>query len=120
MDASSSFWDDDDWEIVSTSSQPRSPSPKGDTSGSEAAPGAAEAIGTTVQALVPAQTSVPRLLVSHNMPGWKEDYLSSILEAEKNNPVNQELVEACEFALGSQSPPHLPLNAQQEEGLYRN
>ncbi|KAH8783423.1 autophagy-related protein 16 [Diaporthe sp. PMI_573] len=29
------------------------------------------------------------------MPGWKEEYLSSILEAEKSNPVNQELVEAC-------------------------
>ncbi|KAK7711069.1 autophagy protein 16, interacts with Atg12p-Atg5p [Diaporthe eres] len=29
------------------------------------------------------------------MPGWKDDYLSSILEAEKNSPVNQELVDAC-------------------------
>lgn len=31
----------------------------------------------------------------YNMPGWREDYLSSLLEAEKNNPVNHELVEAC-------------------------
>jgi hypothetical protein len=38
------------------------------------------------------------------MPGWKEEYLSSILEAEKSNPVNQELVEACKFALRSQGP----------------
>jgi hypothetical protein len=30
------------------------------------------------------------------MPGWKEDYLSSLIEAGKNNPVNQELVDACE------------------------
>lgn len=29
------------------------------------------------------------------MPGWKDEYLSSLLEAEKNSPVNQELVEAC-------------------------
>ncbi|ROW12365.1 hypothetical protein VMCG_00675 [Cytospora schulzeri] len=29
------------------------------------------------------------------MPGWKDEYLSSLLEAEKNSPVNQDLVEAC-------------------------
>lgn len=29
------------------------------------------------------------------MPGWKDEYLSSLLEAERNNPVNFELVEAC-------------------------
>ncbi|KAI3399898.1 hypothetical protein diail_5409 [Diaporthe ilicicola] len=29
------------------------------------------------------------------MPGWKDEYLSSILRAEKSSPVDQELVEAC-------------------------
>lgn len=32
------------------------------------------------------------------MPGWKDDYLSSILEAERSNPVNFDLVEACTLA----------------------
>lgn len=122
MDASSWSGDDDDWEIVSTSPQPRSPSPKGKTSGSEAAPApapapAAEAIGILVeaQASVPAAPSVIHIQPSNNMPGWKEEYLSSILEAEKSNPVNQELVEACKFALRSQvSAPHLPCIGQRE------
>lgn len=38
------------------------------------------------------------------MPGWKDDYLSSILEAEKSSPVNHELVEACKLGLGFQIP----------------
>ncbi|KAF3769590.1 hypothetical protein M406DRAFT_319982 [Cryphonectria parasitica EP155] len=29
------------------------------------------------------------------MPGWKDDYLSSLLEAERNSPVNLALVDAC-------------------------
>ncbi|KAK3692169.1 autophagy-related protein 16 [Podospora appendiculata] len=29
------------------------------------------------------------------MPGWRDEYLSGILEAEKRNPVNREIVEAC-------------------------
>lgn len=29
------------------------------------------------------------------MPGWKDDYLTSLLDAERNNPVNLDLVEAC-------------------------
>lgn len=29
------------------------------------------------------------------MPGWRDEYFSSLLEAERNNPVNIELVEAC-------------------------
>ncbi|PKS13264.1 hypothetical protein jhhlp_000035 [Lomentospora prolificans] len=29
------------------------------------------------------------------MPGWKDEYLAGLLQAEKNNPVNMELVEAC-------------------------
>lgn len=41
------------------------------------------------------------------MPGWKDEYLSSILEAEKNSPVNQELVEACK--LGSKANPRTSL-----------
>ncbi|KAG8165456.1 hypothetical protein KVR01_004008 [Diaporthe batatas] len=86
MDASSSLGGDDDWEIVSTSSRPRSPSPTREASRSEAAP---------VQAPVAAHTPLSTVHLSYNMPGWKEDYLSSILEAEKNSPVNHELVEAC-------------------------
>lgn len=107
MDASSWSGDDDDWEIVSTSPRPRSPSPKGKTSGSEEAPAAAaEATGILVeaQASVPAAPSVIHIRLNNNMPGWKEEYLSSILEAEKSNPVNQELVEACKLALRSQIP----------------
>ncbi|KAI1412949.1 autophagy protein 16 [Hypoxylon sp. FL1857] len=29
------------------------------------------------------------------MPDWRSDYLTSIQEAERNNPVNKDLVEAC-------------------------
>lgn len=29
------------------------------------------------------------------MPGWREEYLASIREQEKNNPVNLELVDLC-------------------------
>lgn len=29
------------------------------------------------------------------MPGWKDEYLSSLMEAERNSPVNLDLVEAC-------------------------
>lgn len=29
------------------------------------------------------------------MPGWKDDYLSALLEAERSNPINFDLVEAC-------------------------
>ncbi|KAI1421693.1 autophagy-related protein 16 [Xylaria sp. FL1777] len=29
------------------------------------------------------------------MPHWRDDYLASLQEAELNNPVNKELVEAC-------------------------
>lgn len=29
------------------------------------------------------------------MPGWKDDYLSALLEAERDSPVNLELVDAC-------------------------
>ncbi|PSS00998.1 autophagy protein 16-domain-containing protein [Coniella lustricola] len=29
------------------------------------------------------------------MPGWKDDYLSALLEAERDNPINLELVDAC-------------------------
>lgn len=125
MDASSSSGDDDDWEIVSTSSRPRSPSPKGrhSKSGTEAAPAgaaaaAAEATATATkaQALTPAAPPTPRTPLSNIMPGWKDEYLSSILEAERNSPVNQELVDACE--LGPRfhaNSPHLPCITQQEE-----
>ncbi|KAK3934926.1 autophagy protein 16 [Diplogelasinospora grovesii] len=29
------------------------------------------------------------------MPGWRDEYLAGIWDAEKNNPVNDELVQAC-------------------------
>ncbi|KAI0430318.1 autophagy-related protein 16 [Xylaria sp. FL1042] len=29
------------------------------------------------------------------MPHWRDDYLAALQEAERNNPVNRELVEAC-------------------------
>ncbi|KAI0879191.1 autophagy-related protein 16 [Hypoxylon argillaceum] len=29
------------------------------------------------------------------MPNWRDDYLASLQEAERNSPVNKELVEAC-------------------------
>ncbi|KAI1751469.1 autophagy-related protein 16 [Xylaria castorea] len=29
------------------------------------------------------------------MPHWRDDYLASLQEAERNNPVNKDLVEAC-------------------------
>ncbi|KAI1180450.1 autophagy-related protein 16 [Nemania sp. FL0916] len=29
------------------------------------------------------------------MPSWRDDYLASLQEAERNNPVNKDLVEAC-------------------------
>ncbi|KAI1453620.1 autophagy protein 16 [Annulohypoxylon moriforme] len=29
------------------------------------------------------------------MPDWRSDYLSSLQEAERNNPVNKDLVQAC-------------------------
>ncbi|KAJ0118413.1 hypothetical protein J7T55_009196 [Diaporthe amygdali] len=98
MDASSLSGDDDDWEIVSTSFRSRSPSPKPKTSESEAesvAAAASETIGITVEVPTPAAPPTPLILLSFNMPGWKDEYLSSILEAERNSPVNQELVEAC-------------------------
>lgn len=34
------------------------------------------------------------------MPGWKDDYIAALVEAEKSNPVNAELVDACKFSLG--------------------
>lgn len=37
-------------------------------------------------------SSLPGVVV---MPGWKDDYLSALLEAERDNPVNLELVDAC-------------------------
>lgn len=120
MDASSSSGDDDDWEIVSTSSRPRSPSPKHKTSESGAGPAAAAAVATeefaaNVQAPpTQAPSSTSRILLSDIMPGWKDDYLSSILEAEKNSPVNQELVDACKLGPRYQETPLLPCIAQQE------
>lgn len=119
MDASSSSGDDDDWEIVSTSSRPRSPSPKHKTSESGAGPAVAAAVATeefaaNVQAPTQAPSSTSRILLSDIMPGWKDDYLSSILEAEKNSPVNQELVDACKLGPRYQETPLLPCIAQQE------
>ncbi|KAK1768583.1 autophagy protein 16 [Phialemonium atrogriseum] len=29
------------------------------------------------------------------MPGWREEYLAAIREAERNNPVNRDLIEVC-------------------------
>lgn len=29
------------------------------------------------------------------MPGWRDEYLANLQEAERNNPVNRDLVEAC-------------------------
>jgi hypothetical protein len=29
------------------------------------------------------------------MPDWRDDYLASLQEAERNNPINKDLVEAC-------------------------
>jgi len=29
------------------------------------------------------------------MPGWREEFLSGIQEAERQNPANHELVDAC-------------------------
>lgn len=29
------------------------------------------------------------------MAGWKDEYLAHLRNAEKNNPVNMEIVEAC-------------------------
>jgi hypothetical protein len=37
------------------------------------------------------------------MPDWREGYLASLQEAERNNPVNKDLVEACKLAT---SPSH--------------
>lgn len=31
------------------------------------------------------------------MPGWKDDYLTALLEAERSNPVSFDLVEACKL-----------------------
>lgn len=38
------------------------------------------------------------------MATWKDEYIAHIREAEKNNPVNLEIVEACI------STPHTPLS----------
>lgn len=32
------------------------------------------------------------------MPDWRSDYLESLQEAERNNPVNKDLVQACQLA----------------------
>lgn len=29
------------------------------------------------------------------MAGWKDEYLAHLRDAEKNNPVNMDIVEAC-------------------------
>ena len=33
------------------------------------------------------------------MPDWRDEYLVNIQEAERNNPVNRDLVAACEFLI---------------------
>lgn len=38
------------------------------------------------------------------MPDWRSDYLTSLQEAERNNPVNKDLVTACS---SSDTPPLL-------------
>ncbi|ROV95036.1 hypothetical protein VPNG_09458 [Cytospora leucostoma] len=75
MDGSSSS--DDEWEIIPTST-PSKPKSK----------------AVRIEVTVPAGTSSTSPKPSI-MPGWKDEYLSSLLEAEKNSPVNQDLVEAC-------------------------
>ncbi|KAJ4391158.1 autophagy protein 16, interacts with Atg12p-Atg5p [Gnomoniopsis smithogilvyi] len=46
----------------------------------------------------PAIFEVPRAATpvsSSTMPGWKDEYLTALLEAERSNPVSFDLVEAC-------------------------
>lgn len=51
----------------------------------------------------PQQTSTAILEASRSitsqpiMPGWKDDYLAALLEAERSNPVSFDLVEACKL-----------------------
>lgn len=42
------------------------------------------------------------------MASWKDEYLVSILNAEKNNPVNAEIAEAC-MPTSSPHSPSFPL-----------
>ncbi|KAK7742031.1 autophagy protein 16, interacts with Atg12p-Atg5p [Cytospora paraplurivora] len=76
MDGSSSG--DDEWEVIPTLT-PSSPESK----------------AVRIEVTVPAGPS-SHSPISSIMPGWKDEYLSSLLEAEKNSPVNRDLVEASE------------------------
>lgn len=41
------------------------------------------------------------------MPDWRDEYLASLREAEQNNPVNHELIQACKKQPLSPDPLHL-------------
>lgn len=103
-DDGSSF--SDEWEVISTSSS-SSPTPKNKEVPTE--------ITTITPGTSASPTATPTPLIPI-MPGWKDEYLTSLLEAEKNSPVNQNLVEACKpnvsttHALTHSPPPlHAPL-----------
>lgn len=63
---------DQDWEVVSSPSTP----PKKPTT---------RPISEVPRAATPEPT----------MPGWKDEYLTALLDAERSNPVSFDLVEAC-------------------------
>lgn len=80
---SSSSSDDQEWEVVfSPSSSPQQ-------------------TGTAIFEPPRSVTSQPI------MPGWKDDYLTALLEAERSNPVSFDLVEACKFEPRQIHPAHL-------------
>lgn len=90
MDGSSSG--DDEWEIIPTST-PSTPKSK----------------AVRIEVTVPAGTSSTSPIPSI-MPGWKDEYLSSLLETEKNSPVNQDLVEACKLKCSESPWPPNPIS----------
>lgn len=110
MDRSSSSSSGDDWEVISTSSS-LSPTPQDKEAHTKTATTTTKSI--TAGTLTFPPLSRPTIPI---MPGWKDEYLSSLLEADKNNkPVNnQVLVEACKCPPPSPSifpslPPLYPL-----------
>lgn len=74
----SSSWssDDQEWELVSSA---RSPAPT----------------KTTPPSLQAARPATP----PPTMPGWKDEYLTALLDAEQSNPVSFDLVEACTLSV---------------------
>lgn len=106
--------EDPDWEIVSnvssscpssdcrrTKGTPRATDSVSHQQGLDAATvfGASSPVHDNNDAVVPPPRHIATIVSSYDltMPGWKDEYLSSLLEAERNNPVNFDLVEACTF-----------------------